>query len=61
MTKVNLFDIGKAFYQRAYRDPTHAGKAKALRLSDDLWHNEKDERELLGSGPVKPLAFAAPD
>ena len=47
MTKVNLFDIGKAFYQRAYRDPTHAGKAKALRLSDDLWHNKKDKRELL--------------
>lgn len=47
MKKINLFEIGKAFNQRAYRDPTNAAKAKALDLARELWHTQKTKAELL--------------
>lgn len=47
MKKINLFEIGRAFNQRAYRDPTNAAKAKALDLARELWHTKKTKAELL--------------
>jgi len=47
MKNINLFEIGKAFNQRAYRDPTNAAKAKALDLARELWHTNKTRAELL--------------
>lgn len=47
MKKINLFDIGKAFNQRAYRDPSNAAKTKALDLARELWHTKKTKAELL--------------
>ncbi len=47
MKKVNLFEISKAFYQRAYRDPESLGKESALELSRELWHTKKTREELL--------------
>lgn len=47
MTKINLFKIGKSFYSRAYADPNHEGKAKALILANELWETKKNKEELL--------------
>jgi hypothetical protein len=43
MKKINLYDIGKAFHQRVYRDPDNAAKVKAHNLSKDLWHSKKSK------------------
>ena len=47
MKKINLFEIGKAFNQRAHRDPSNEAKAKALDLARELWHTKKTRAELL--------------
>jgi hypothetical protein len=47
MKKLNLYDIGKAFHQRAYRDPKDPAKEKAHDLSRELWHSKKSKEELL--------------
>ena len=47
MNKVNLFDIGKAFYQRSRRDPQSRIKEEAYKTSRELWENHKTKRELL--------------
>lgn len=47
MKKLNLYEIGKAFHQRAYRDPENPTKEKAHDLSRELWHSKKSKEELL--------------
>ena len=47
MKKVNLFDIGKAFYQRSRRDPQSRIKEEAYKTSRELWENHKTKKELL--------------
>jgi hypothetical protein len=56
MKRINLYDIGKAFHQRAHRDPTNAAKQKAHDLSKELWHNKKSKDELLAIiAQLKPI------
>jgi hypothetical protein len=47
MNEINLYNIGKAFYQRAYRDPSNPLKVQAHNLSRDLWHSKKSKKDLL--------------
>lgn len=47
MSRVNLFDIGKAFYQRSRRDPHSKIKEEAYKISRELWTNHKTKKELL--------------
>ncbi len=56
MKKVNLFEIGKAFHQRAYRDPSNVSKQKAHDLSRELWHSKRNKDELLAIiAQLKPI------
>ena len=56
MKKLNLYDIGKAFHQRAYRDPTNPAKQKAHNLSRELWHSKKSKDELFAIiAQLKPI------
>jgi hypothetical protein len=56
MKKVNLFEIGKAFHQRAYRDPSNVSKQKAHDLSRELWHSQRNKDELLAIiAQLKPI------
>ena len=47
MGRVNLFDIGKAFYQRSRRDPQSRIKEEAYKVSRELWEKHKTKKELL--------------
>jgi hypothetical protein len=59
MKKLNLYDIGKAFHQRAYRDPNNDAKQEAHDLSRELWHSKKPKEELLAIiAQLKPIERA---
>ena len=61
MTSVNLFEIGKAFYARSHRDPSHEGKAKALSLANEMWQAKKTKEELLEIiAQLKPIERTFP-